>query len=177
MICRGGVKIFSYSIFRITENTNFLLKFIDLKNEKGTFAETNKRSEFIIFAMESVTATTIAAMIAKPSIAFNDFAGTAGDVTSRSVHGRTILSHKAYQDKTKTPAQAVSRNALAQSAGVSVRVSGIRQGYSSSGCCRPVPELPLFCGQMGIHLAFNGGIQNRFQKRSKCPVFPEQAFA
>jgi len=61
-----------------------------------------------------VTATEIAAMIAKPSIAFNDFAGTAGDVTSRSVHGRTILSHKAYQDKTKTPAQAVSRNALAK---------------------------------------------------------------
>ncbi|MDY6278340.1 MAG: hypothetical protein SPL35_08010 [Bacteroidales bacterium] len=53
-------------------------------------------------------------MIAKPSIAFNDFAGTAGDVTSRSIHGRTILSHKAYQDKTKSPAQAVSRNALAK---------------------------------------------------------------
>jgi hypothetical protein len=53
-------------------------------------------------------------MIAKPSIAFNDFAGTAGDVTSRSVKGRTILSHKAYQDKTKTPAQAVSRNAMSK---------------------------------------------------------------
>ena len=53
-------------------------------------------------------------MIAKPSIAFNDFAGTAGDVTARSVAGRTLLSHKAYQSKVKTPSQAAARNALAR---------------------------------------------------------------
>lgn len=53
-------------------------------------------------------------MIAKPSIAFNDFAGSAGDVTARSVKGRTLLNHKAYQSKKKTPAQAVSRNALSK---------------------------------------------------------------
>jgi hypothetical protein len=39
---------------------------------------------------------------------------SAGDVTARSIGGRTILNHKAYQDKTKTPAQAVSRNTLSK---------------------------------------------------------------
>lgn len=48
-----GLKIFSYSIFRITENTKFILKFVDLKHERGTFAETNKRSKFILSAVTS----------------------------------------------------------------------------------------------------------------------------
>ena len=49
-----------------------------------------------------------------PSIAFGDFSGSAGDVTARSIGGRTILNHKAYQSKVKTPAQAVSRNTLSK---------------------------------------------------------------
>lgn len=49
-----------------------------------------------------------------PSIAFGEFIGSAGDVTARSIGGRTILNHKAYQAKTKTPAQAVSRNTLSK---------------------------------------------------------------
>ena len=53
-------------------------------------------------------------MIAKPSIAFNDFSGTAKDVTARSVNGRNILSVRAQQSKIVTPAQAVSRNKLSK---------------------------------------------------------------
>ena len=53
-------------------------------------------------------------MKAIPSIAFNDFSGSAGDVTARSVGGRTLINHKAYQSKVKTPAQAVSRNTLSK---------------------------------------------------------------
>ena len=53
-------------------------------------------------------------MIAKPSIAFNDFAGTAKDVTARNVQGRNILSVRAYQSKVFTPAQATTRNQLSR---------------------------------------------------------------
>ena len=53
-------------------------------------------------------------MIAKPSIAFNDFSGSAKSVTARNVKGRTILSVKAYQSLPATPAQAVSRNILSK---------------------------------------------------------------
>ena len=58
-------------------------------------------------------------MIAKPSIAFNDFAGTAKDVTARNVKGRNVLSSRAQHSKVVTPAQAVSRN----------RLSGISRSY------------------------------------------------
>ena len=51
-------------------------------------------------------------MIVKPSIAFNDFAGSAKGVTARNVKGRNILSSKAQHSKSGTPAQAVSRNRL-----------------------------------------------------------------
>jgi hypothetical protein len=53
-------------------------------------------------------------MIVKPSIAFNDFAGTAKDVTARNVNGRNILSHRAQHSKIVTPAQAVTRNKLSK---------------------------------------------------------------
>ena len=53
-------------------------------------------------------------MIAKPSIAFNDFAGTAKDVTARNVGGRNVLSSRAQHSKKVTPAQAVSRNRLSK---------------------------------------------------------------
>ena len=53
-------------------------------------------------------------MIAKPSRAFNDFSGTAKDVTARSVNGRNVLSVRAQQSKIVTPAQAVSRNKLSK---------------------------------------------------------------
>lgn len=53
-------------------------------------------------------------MIAKPSIAFNDFSGTAKDVTARNVQGRNVLSVRAYQSKVVTPAQATTRNQLSK---------------------------------------------------------------
>ena len=53
-------------------------------------------------------------MIVKPSIAFNDFSGSAKGVTARSVSGRTVLSSKAQHSKIVTPAQAVSRNTLSK---------------------------------------------------------------
>ena len=53
-------------------------------------------------------------MIVKPSIAFNDFSGTAKDVTARNVKGRNILSSRAQHSKIVTPAQAVSRNRLSK---------------------------------------------------------------
>ena len=64
--------------------------------------------------MESAAATRNCSMKVIPSIAFGEFSGSAGDVTARSIGGRTILNHKAYQAKTKTPAQAVSRNTLSK---------------------------------------------------------------
>jgi len=51
-------------------------------------------------------------MIVRPSIAFNDFSGTASEVTARNVSGRNILSVRAKQAKTYTPSQAKSRNRL-----------------------------------------------------------------
>lgn len=53
-------------------------------------------------------------MIAKPSIAFNDFASTAKDVTARTVNGRNVLSVRAKQSKVVIPAQATSRNQLSK---------------------------------------------------------------
>lgn len=64
--------------------------------------------------MESVVATKLQSMIAKPSIAFNDFAGTAKDVTARNVNGRNVLSVRSTQSRTVTPAQAISRNTLSK---------------------------------------------------------------
>lgn len=49
-----------------------------------------------------------------PSIAFGDFSGSAGDVTARSIGGQTILNHKAYQNKVKSPSQCSSRNTLSK---------------------------------------------------------------
>jgi hypothetical protein len=53
-------------------------------------------------------------MIVKPSIAFNDFSGTAKEVTARNVNGRNILSLRAKHSKIVTPAQAVTRNKLSK---------------------------------------------------------------
>lgn len=53
-------------------------------------------------------------MIAKPSIAFNDFSGTAKDVTARNVNGRNILSVRAKQSRIISPAQAATRNNLSK---------------------------------------------------------------
>lgn len=64
--------------------------------------------------MESVVATKLQSMIAKPSIAFNDFAGTAKEVTARNVNGRNVLSVRAKQSRSITPAQASSRNSLSK---------------------------------------------------------------
>ena len=53
-------------------------------------------------------------MKALPSIAFNEFKGSAGDVTARVSKGRQVLSARSMHSLSKTPAQAVSRNRLAK---------------------------------------------------------------
>ena len=53
-------------------------------------------------------------MKALPSIAFNEFKGSAGDVTARVSKGRQVLSARTMPSKSKTPAQATSRNRLAK---------------------------------------------------------------
>ena len=53
-------------------------------------------------------------MKALPSIAFNEFRGSAGDVTARVSQGRQVLSSRTVPAKGKTPAQAVSRNRLSK---------------------------------------------------------------
>ena len=53
-------------------------------------------------------------MKALPSIAFNEFKGSAGDVTARVSKGRQVLSACTVPAKGKTPAQAVSRNRLSK---------------------------------------------------------------
>ena len=63
---------------------------------------------------ESEVAIDHRSMIAKPSIAFNDFAGTAKEVTARNVSGRNILSTRAKQSKIVTPSQADKRNNLSK---------------------------------------------------------------
>ncbi len=49
-----------------------------------------------------------------PSIAFSDFSGTAKEVTARKTKNRIVLSVRAKQPATVTPAQAVSRAKLAK---------------------------------------------------------------
>ena len=53
-------------------------------------------------------------MIARPSIAFNDFSGTAKDVTARHTNGRTVLGVRTWPTGAATPAQLVSRNTLSR---------------------------------------------------------------
>ena len=53
-------------------------------------------------------------MKALPSIAFNDFSGTAGDVNSRFVKGRTILTVRPFPCKVVSGSQKEHRNALAK---------------------------------------------------------------
>ena len=47
-----------------------------------------------------------------PSIAFNEFKGSAGDVTARVSRGRQVLSSRCQHSHVKTESQAVSRNRL-----------------------------------------------------------------
>lgn len=51
-------------------------------------------------------------MKALPSIAFNEFKGSAGDVTARVSKGRQVLSSRCQHSHVKTGPQAVSRNRL-----------------------------------------------------------------
>ena len=48
-------------------------------------------------------------MKALPSIAFNEFRGTAKEVTARKVKGRTVLNGRAQHSRKKTPKQALRR--------------------------------------------------------------------
>lgn len=58
--------------------------------------------------METVAAARLCSMIVIPSIAFNEFSGSAGEVTARSVKGRTkrgsaqIYSHWTGRTMRKT---------------------------------------------------------------------------
>ena len=51
-------------------------------------------------------------MIALPSIAYGGFSGSAGGVTARQVHGRTVLGIRTYPTGFATAAQLVRRSAL-----------------------------------------------------------------
>lgn len=53
-------------------------------------------------------------MKALPSIAFNDFSGTAKDVTARNVKGQIILTVRPFPSKVVSPSQRTKRNALAR---------------------------------------------------------------
>lgn len=53
-------------------------------------------------------------MKAHPSIAFNTFSGTAGEVTARETKNGTILSSRAQQNKVYTPAQKTERAILSR---------------------------------------------------------------
>lgn len=53
-------------------------------------------------------------MKALPSIAFNDFSGSAKDVTARSTSGGTILSVRSYPSKAHSPNQKIQRNNLSK---------------------------------------------------------------
>ena len=53
-------------------------------------------------------------MKALTSIAFNDFSGSAKDVTARSTSGGTILSVRSYPSKVYSPNQKVQRNSLSK---------------------------------------------------------------
>ena len=53
-------------------------------------------------------------MKALPSIAFNDFSGTAGDVTARFVKGRTIPTVRPFPSKVVSGSQKDNRNALSR---------------------------------------------------------------
>ena len=53
-------------------------------------------------------------MRALPSIAFNDFSGTAGDVTARFVNGHTVLTVRPFPNKVYSPSQKEHRNSLSK---------------------------------------------------------------
>ena len=51
-------------------------------------------------------------MKALPSIAFNDFSGTAKDVTARQFNGRTVLTVRPFPSKVVSSSQKTNRNAM-----------------------------------------------------------------
>ena len=53
-------------------------------------------------------------MIAQPSIAFNDFSGSAKDVTARHTKGRTVLSVRSWPTGPSSASQIVSRSILSR---------------------------------------------------------------
>ena len=53
-------------------------------------------------------------MKALPSIAFNDFSGTAKDVTARQFKGRTVLTVRPFPSKVVSSSQKTNRNAMDQ---------------------------------------------------------------
>jgi hypothetical protein len=53
-------------------------------------------------------------MRALPSIAFNDFSGTAGDVTARATKAWTVLTVRPFPSKVVSPTQKADRNALSK---------------------------------------------------------------
>ena len=53
-------------------------------------------------------------MKALPSIAFNDFSGTAKDVTARHFRGRTVLTVRPFPSKVVSSSQKTNRNAMSK---------------------------------------------------------------
>lgn len=67
-----------------------------------------------------------------PSIAFNDFSGSAGNVTARKVGDKTYLSSRTQHSKKKTPPQATVRCRFADTIrGFSRITEAQRQGWAS----------------------------------------------
>jgi len=67
-----------------------------------------------------------------PSIAFNDFSGSAGNVTARKVGDKTYLSSRTQHSKKKTPPQATTRCRFADTIrGFSRITEAQRQGWAS----------------------------------------------
>lgn len=53
-------------------------------------------------------------MKALPSIAFNDFSGTAEDVTARHFRGRTVLTVRPFPSKVVSSSQKTNRKAMSK---------------------------------------------------------------
>lgn len=73
-------------------------------------------------------------MKAKPSIAFNQFSGTAKDVTARINKGRQVLSTRAKQSSQTSPSQALRRSSFAKISRAYKSLSDLQmKGWSELG--------------------------------------------
>ena len=80
-------------------------------------------------------------MKALPSIAFNDFSGTAKDVTARHFRGRTVLTVRPFPSKVVSSSQKTNRNAMDTSFPADKARQGAREG-GKSGSRAGFPGVP-----------------------------------